>query len=336
MAGLRKAALNGLFEEAARAAGWRTLLLPPVGTFPARYQITQGQEGFTARLYIWTVTHGGNTRSDEEFRIQLTRVPNYLEAEPGGKTLLMGWWPEAEVFAAWDHNAHNGALGNSPSCQVALGTLRKASVDGMAFQYRDDPGEYVVAFRPEMMGVYLGQTEALHRAGVLGQGAILLERAAADPDSVTDSQIDEDSDAERRRVMVSVRRAARAYRFSARVMEAYGHRCAFCGVQLHLLDAAHILPVAHQSSVDKTSNGIAVCTLHHRAYDNTLITFDQRGRVHVNATQIAELKKAGLSGGLKYFKAGLFTEVLLPANAADRPTAANIKAANKHRGWKKV
>ena len=300
--------------------------------------MVQGTQAFTARLWIWTITPGGNNRPPDEYRIQLTGGSKdtklvQIEPESGGKTLLMGWWPDAEVFGAWDYNAHKEPLGSSPSCQVKEGTLRKAAVDSMAFQYRDDPGEYVIAFRPKMLGIYLSQMESLHKAGAAGQDVALLERAVADPDTVTDAEIDAEADQERRRIIVNVRRAVRAYRFGARVMETYGHACVFCGMQLRLLDAAHILPVAHPGGVDKTSNGIAVCTLHHRAYDNGLITFDHKGKILVNEHEIAALKDAGMAGGLKEFKRTLLPQILLASNPADRPTVATIRAANKHRGW---
>ena len=195
-------------------------------------------------------------------------------------------------------------------------------------------GEIVIAFRPEFVGAYVAQMEDLHRIGISDQESALLGRIAADPDAVTDEEIDQEADPSHRRTMVNVRRTARGYRFSTRVLEAYKHRCAFCGVQLRLLDAAHILPVAHPGSVDETENGVAVCTLHHRAYDNGLIAFDHNGQVHVSEEAVTDLRAEGLDGGLKEFYAGLFKQILSPANPADKPKPATVRAANKHRGWK--
>ena len=342
MAGLRKPILNGLFEDALTASGWKALTLPPGGVFPARYQLSQGPQSVVARLYIWTITHGGGKkRSAKEFRIQLTDGGEYMTKidpePPDGRTLIMGWWPTAEVFAGFDYNYHKGPLGNSPSIQVGEDALRRAAEDGMAVHVRGN-SEIVIAFRPEFMGTYIAQMDDLHKIGLSAKEIALLGRIAADPEAVSDAEIDAGTDAgtdkHRQRVMVDVRRAARSYKFSKRVLKAYKHRCAFCGVQLGLLDAAHILPVAHPDGVDRTSNGVAVCTLHHRAYDNGLITFDEKFRVHLAEKRIADLEAKGRTGGLPEFKKALRPEILLPDAEADRPVPGIVREANKHRGWK--
>ncbi len=339
MAGLQKRVLNGLFEEALHDSGWRALMLPPTDVFPARFQLTQGTESFTVSLYIWTISHGGGAaRAAKEYRIQITDGGKSLTQfvpEQDGKTLIIGWWPEAQVFAGFDYAHHTGPLGKSPSIQVGEDALRKAATDGMAVHTRGN-GEIVIAFRPEFMGTYVAQMEDLHKIGISEQEVALLGRIVSEPASVTDKEIGAQADPSHQRTMVNVRRAARAYRFSARVLVAYGHRCAFCGVQLRLLDAAHILPVAHPGSVDKTENGVAVCALHHRAYDNGLITFDHKSKIHVNEEAVAELKAQGLDGGLKQFTDGLRKQIVVPAKPADQPKAAIIRQANKHRGWKKL
>lgn len=336
MPGLRKSVLYGLFEGAIRESGWSALVLPPTGTFPARYRLIQEPSCVTARVYIWTITHGGGAaRAAKEYRIQLldgSKALARFEPELGGKTLILGWWPEAGVFAGYDHAHHTGPLGKSPSIQVGEDALRRAAEDGMAVHIRGNK-EIVIAFRPEFLGTYVAQMEDLHRIGLSPRDVVLLQRIASDPAAVPDGEIEAEPDFPRRQVMASVRRAVRAYRFGARVIAAYKHRCAFCGVQLRLLDAAHILPVAHPDSVDRTANGVAVCTLHHRAYDNALLTFDDSYLVHVNERQVEMMVQQGLAGGIEGFRSALQDRILLPDAAADRPAAANIRQANKHRGW---
>lgn len=337
MAGLRKPVLNGLFEDALKASSGQALMLPPTGEFPARFQLSQGSQSVTARLYIWTITHGGGKkRADKEFRIQLTDGGDDLARfvpEQGGKTLILGWWPVVGVFAGFDYTRHTDDLGQSPSLQVGEDALRRAAQDGMAVHVRGN-NEIVIAFRPEFMGVYIAQMDDLHKVGLSSQETALLGRIAADPDAVSDAEIAAHSPPARQRAMVSVRRSARSAKFGERVLKAYKYRCAFCGVQLGLLDAAHILPVAHPDGVDQTSNGIAMCTLHHRAYDNGLITFDERFRVHLDEKVITDLEAEGRSGGLPEFRKGLKPTIQVPDDPADRPIPDTVRRANKHRGWK--
>ena len=61
-------------------------------------------------------------------------------------------------------------------------------------------------------------------------------------------------------------------RFRPDVIRAYGRRCAICGYDVHLqdqlmgLEAAHIRWHAH-GGPDEVANGLALCAIHHRAFD---------------------------------------------------------------------
>ena len=106
-----------------------------------------------------------------------------------------------------------------------------------------------------------------------------------------------------------------------------------CGIQLRLLDGAHILPAAHPDSTDGTDNGVALCALHHRAFDRAFITFDQEFRIHVNENMTNELQAANLGDGLEAFKDALRPELALPPDKRDRPARRFIEKANELRGW---
>ena len=106
-----------------------------------------------------------------------------------------------------------------------------------------------------------------------------------------------------------------------------------CGIQLKLLDAAHILPAAHPDSTDETGNGVSLCTLHHRAFDRGLVTFDGRYSTHLNDKMIAEYWMAGLDGGLDQFRYNLRPFLLLPPDRRDLPNPDFIDKTNLMRGW---
>ena len=57
-------------------------------------------------------------------------------------------------------------------------------------------------------------------------------------------------------------------RFRERVIRAYGSQCAICGLSYgELLDAAHIIPDNEPSGEPIVPNGLALCRLHHAAFD---------------------------------------------------------------------
>ena len=81
--------------------------------------------------------------------------------------------------------------------------------------------------------------------------------------------------------------AGRDSGFRDLVLNAYGYRCGICGLDPHLdgvitgLEAAHVRWHSHggPSTVD---NGVAMCPLHHKAFDLGLIGIDERLRVVVS------------------------------------------------------
>ncbi len=60
--------------------------------------------------------------------------------------------------------------------------------------------------------------------------------------------------------------------FRARVLRAYHERCAMCRLhQPRLLDAAHIIPDGQPDGEPVVPNGLALCKIHHAAYDADLL-----------------------------------------------------------------
>lgn len=333
MARLSKTQLLGQFENAVRVSGWNVLFLSEAGEHPARYRIYSEDDSFTVRVYIWNISHGGASRSADEYRIQITGLStDRFEPEPGGKTLILGYYSEENIFAGFDYSRHSGPLGGSPSFQISLSALQKAVANRFA-THEKSSGELAMAFRPDFMVTYIRNAGPLHETGKVAKEVALLNRIAEAPDKVGEKEINESFPATRQWAVTSTRRALRALDFSDRIMTAYSNRCAMCGVQLRLLDGAHILPVADPESTDETANGIALCALHHRAYDRGIVTFDVKNAIHVSDLRIGELKEAELHGGLEEFQKALLKEIQLPPKKEERPKAAFVKKANMLRGW---
>ena len=329
---LNKAQLLGILETAIRDSGWNYLHVSERGRHPARYQVYRGDRGYGVRVYIWNLTHGGRSRPEDEWRIQATGVQRFLQ-EPGWKTLILGWRADLGVFAGFDVDRHRQKLGASPSLQLREAALKEAAVDGLAASNKGN-GELAIAFRPELLAAYLDNLESLHACGRLPSDFEMLTRVAQDPEGVADDEVTAQIGNERRRfALLSTKRALRDGSFRHRVLTAYGQRCAMCGIQLKLLDGAHILPAKHPDSTDQTHNGIALCALHHRSYDNALVTFDAGFETHLNDEMIDSLKADNLMGGLERFEDGLRPVILLPPDRRDRPSEHFVELANRNRGW---
>ena len=61
-------------------------------------------------------------------------------------------------------------------------------------------------------------------------------------------------------------------RFKIDVMRAYRERCAICSLRERvLLQAAHIVPDPEPQGIAAVVNGLALCAIHHLAYDRNLL-----------------------------------------------------------------
>ena len=322
-----KAGLLDRFAAAIRFSGWQVLWLND--EHPARARLIKGAVRIEAWIHIWNVTPGGRAQSrPHERRIQPTGIGDKFRASAGTQTLILGWSEDAQVFAAFDYRYHAGQIGSSPSIQTDLPALEAAAADGIGV-FAKSTGELSIAIRSDMLGFYVEQRDVLHTLGRNAAELAALRQMASDPLKIEP----DDLPSSRRKVMTITLRLLRDRRFGQNVLGAYAHRCAFCGVQLRLIDAAHILPVAHPDSNDTVTNGVALCALHHRAYDGSLVTFDDAYAIILNQDACARLAADDRKGGLSEFQAALAPKLLLPKSQAKHPSPAMITKANELRGW---
>jgi len=73
-------------------------------------------------------------------------------------------------------------------------------------------------------------------------------------------------------ITVTTRQRLHQQSFRLRVLRAYRDRCALCRLKHpQLLDAAHILPDRDPRGVPAVPNGLALCKLHHAAFDRNFL-----------------------------------------------------------------
>ncbi|MDH2444529.1 HNH endonuclease [Amnibacterium sp. CER49] len=105
--------------------------------------------------------------------------------------------------------------------------------------------------------------------------------------------------------------------FRAKVMHAYEDRCAVCSLRhVDLLDAAHIIPDRDELGRPEVSNGLALCKLHHAAYDRDVIGLSPDYTVHVNEAVMREVDGPMLRHGIQGMDGARFA---VPERRADKP-----------------
>lgn len=316
--------------DAVRASGGSAVYLSDsVRTHPRRFGVQYLNKSFLLWIYIWTLTHGGGAaRPKDEYRIQMTTVEPPLALNPNGSTLLLGYYPDLNLFAGYDIQEHLQFTLGSPSVQIGLVALHDALQNGLSFYERANE-EIAVGVRPDQFLMYALHADRIHREGPSVRS--LLERAAR-LEGVGDVEAEAaEMVPERERIVTEVARMSRDASFRRRVLDAYGHRCAVTRAQLELVDAAHILPVVVEGSTDTTTNGLALSPTMHRAFDHALIYLDRDHIVRLNEERADELRSLNRADGLSSFQQLLDAKIHLPADPSLHPDVAFISAANKHR-----
>ncbi|GEN05873.1 putative restriction endonuclease [Myxococcus fulvus] len=129
---------------------------------------------------------------------------------------------------------------------------------------------------------------------------------------------------ERRYTTVQVKKRLHQVAFRQHVLRAYEQRCAICRFpRRELLDAAHILPDRDVRGRPEVPNGLALCKLHHGAFDTDLLGIRPDGVIEIARRLMAEQDGPTLEHGLKGF-AGKPLGVI-PLLPAQRPRSEYLE-----------
>jgi len=304
--------------RALEAGGAQITCLNSENSFPREFIASFADGAFSRSIvYLWNCTYD---EVNHRPRFQVTGVDSHhFLFTPGVDTFLMGYDSERQVFAVADPSRRHAGFGASPSVYIPEPTLDAAHATGMA-SYDNVRGETIIAVRSVLASVLFRAPQAIHEIARQSKGSLTLQ-ALSTPTEKRPRQ--------RARMLVS--RAVRDARFPGMVLPAYDHRCAVCGMQLRFVEAAHIIPVSSGTWDDEINNGIALCVLHHRAYDSGVMLINGDYSVEVNKTRARALTQSARGAGLAEFRRGLPSQIVLPRSIIERPSPAKLDAGARLR-----
>lgn len=126
---------------------------------------------------------------------------------------------------------------------------------------------------------------------------------------------------ERRYVVREVKQRIHQAQFRGAVLPAYSDKCAICSLkETRLLDAAHIIGDVEERGEPIVSNGLSLCTIHHRAYDEHLVGIAPDYCVHVSRG-LLEDEDGPMLELLKGFQG---RQILLPAKRKWQPDVERL------------
>jgi len=183
--------------------------------------------------------------------------------------------------------------------------LRAAYVNQVPLIYLHGiaPGQYVV-----VAPVFVTHDDPAARAVLLQVGLPSADMGPQGPVSAPEI---------RRYALSEVRLRLHQQRFRLDVLRAYRHRCAICSLrEQSLVQAAHILSDADPAGIAAVVNGLALCAIHHLAYDRNVLGIDPSGVVHIAPRLRREIDGPMLKEGLQGFHG---RGIELPRRLDDRP-----------------
>lgn len=126
-------------------------------------------------------------------------------------------------------------------------------------------------------------------------------------------------DARRKYITVTTRHRLHQVSFRLRVLQAYQRTCALCRLRHdELLDAAHIVPDSDPLGEPLVSNGLALCKLHHAAFDRDFLGIRPDLVVEIRPDILDETDGPMLVHGLQGFHG---RKIWTPSHPRQRPRA---------------
>lgn len=148
-------------------------------------------------------------------------------------------------------------------------------IDVLDYEFEEQGGRQVLVFTMEHRYESGPKTDELSRKSIETERARLKNALNREPQLTDDSETYTES-----------RRRARDSAFSELVRQAYDETCAICGSRRETpsgnpeVEAAHIYP-KREDGADDMRNGVALCKLHHWAFDNGWLAISDEHEVLV-------------------------------------------------------
>jgi len=125
------------------------------------------------------------------------------------------------------------------------------------------------------------------------------------------------SESRRAYITILTRQRIHQASFRERVLRAYQECCAICRLRHdELLEAAHILPDGHPRGEPIVPNGLALCKLHHAAFDRNILGIRPDLIVVLREDVLREIDGPMLKHGLQGFQG---SRILVPRREYLRP-----------------
>ncbi|WP_299959124.1 HNH endonuclease [uncultured Modestobacter sp.] len=254
----------------------------------------------------------------------------------GGRAMKLvvqpGIWKPAELDAALTIRTTFTAPNQMPPYQddIAAGGLIKYAYRGTDSNHSDNRALRTAMQQQRPLAYFIGVAKSVYQAHfpvfIVGerpeQHAFLV--AVDQAQRLVDPELVEKLTPDRRSYLERLTRV-RLHQpvFRARVLQAYETQCAICRLKhADLLDAAHIVRDADEGGLPVVPNGLALCKIHHAAYDRNIIGVRPDLVIDVRRDILAEVDGPMLKHGIQEM-AGV--RITVPRQRTAQPDGARLE-----------
>ena len=288
--------------------------------------------GKTLSLWVNKIHDSGHGRTNEdECRIQINA--QQLHSTVSQLLIFLGYNASLDVFSIWNPDlivSHRNST--TFSLYSRLSKLSDASKNGISLYYFNsrllDEQTFCLNFKSEFLGVVLDNLDVIWKLKET-QLIDILNYSSYDFVVVDRSHIDNRDSS---KIVVLRRQFKRNPEFRREIIKVYQNHCCLCGIQLGIVEAAHIVPHAHPNSSDNVDNGLALCPNHHSLFDTGLVGISEDYKLLVNSNRAEYLKQRHLIEGIDEINRLEWSSIRLPDKPQFYPSASNLALGNRIRG----
>ena len=240
----------------------------------------------------------------------LPKIPLSITTIPGG--------PYDDDLRDGASVIHYRYRGSDPGHHENVGVrLAKETQTPLIYCYRVLPGRYVVSYPVFVCG---DDPADLTFDIQLDDEIGLARYQSARPDAISVPE----ATLHRKYITTSAKRRLHQVAFRERVLNAYETRCALCSLRHGaLLDAAHIIPDSEPGGEPEVSNGLALCKIHHAAFDLNYLGITPKLVIEVRQELLDEIDGPMLQHGIKAMHG---ERIHVPRVRQHRPSSERLEA----------
>jgi putative restriction endonuclease len=242
------------------------------------------------------------------FKPQILEIPLSITTSPNS--------PYDDAYSTGDGFLHYRYRGDNPSHRDNVGLRRAFDLHRpLVYFYGLQPGKYLAKYP-----AYIIADDPRNLTFVISMDDTLPTLVYSES-SVT-RPVAELSDARHAYLTATIKIRLQQRSFREKVLDAYRSQCSFCRLKhRELLDAAHIIPDTYPEGKPTITNGIALCKLHHSAFDSFILGVTPDYIIQVREDVLEEEDGPMLQYGLK----GLHkTKLILPNSKNNWPSQDSL------------